>query len=141
MRHLYASLVQVTELVQTRVNGSATYAWSPVTAMVDPIWGVPGQLKCRIDLQFIRPGRDAPMPIQAGRAPDRQGILICDVNPNLKAGQRVTAIDGPVTGVFELRETPDPIVGFSLAHHIEVGLIEVAQALQGVFPGTEPNVP
>jgi hypothetical protein len=84
---------------------------------------------------FVRPGKDAPMPLVAGRAPDRVGTLFCDPTPHLKAGDRIHAIDGPVTGTFEIRAIPDVAVGFGIGHHMEVQLIEVAQELTGVFPG------
>ncbi len=135
MRHLYSSLARILRLSGTLVNGTPTQAWSTVDIMVDPDLGEPGMLMCRLDLTFVRPGKDQPMPVTAGRAPDRVGLLFCDPTDGLLAGDRVQMMDGPVTGTFELRTVPDPAVDLASVHHLEMQVIEVSQALVGVFPG------
>jgi hypothetical protein len=135
MRHLYNSRAQVQRLQGTLVHGTPVLAWSTIEAIVDPLLGEPGQLKCRLDLTFVRPGKDQPMPVTAGRAPDRVGVLFCDPTSALLAGDRVCMVEGPVTGIFELRVVPDPAVAMVSVHHLEVQVIEVSQALVGIFPG------
>jgi hypothetical protein len=138
MRHLYNSRVVVEELSGDFDAGTPTYTWVRSVAILDPALGVPGELMCRLDLNFIRPGKDQPQPIVAGRAPDRMGLMLFDATAGIKAGQRIRVIDGPAAGAtFEIRAVPDPAQGFSDTHHMEVQVIEVAQQLRGVFPGTD----
>ncbi len=136
MRHLYNCRVAVDELSGGLINGTPVLSWSQVSDNLDPyLPDSQGELMCRIDLQFIRPGKDAPMPAVAGRAPDRIGVMFFDPTDKIKAGQRVRVLTGPVTGTFEIRAVPDPAVGLAVANHMEVQVIEVAQQPAGIFPG------
>lgn len=139
MRHLFNSRVEVLRLAGAVTFGTPTFQWNKVDAVIDPLLGAPGELMCRLDLNFQRLGRDQPMPATAGRAPDRLGVMFFDVTDQLKAGDRVRCLTGPVTGTFEIRQVPDPAVDYSTAHHLEVQVVEVAQALVGVFPGAQPE--
>jgi hypothetical protein len=113
---------------------------------VDPFFGVPGQMLCRLDLQFTRPGKDVPMPLVAGRAPDRVGLLYFDAVPDtngrllVKSGDRIVMVSGPVYGTFQLNQIPEVAQDFIGAHHIETQVVEVSQALEAgaltPFPGT-----
>ena len=136
LRHLYATRVEVLRLSGTVIRGNPVLTWVKVANTLDPALGAPGELLCRIDLQFQRLGKDQPMPLVAGRPPDRVGVLFCDMTGNLLAGDRVRTITGPVTGTFEIRSIPDPALDLGAAHHLEVQVVEVAQALTGpqMFP-------
>lgn len=129
MRHLFHTQAEVLRLQQERVNGVPQMAWQKVTAVVDPFLGVPGELRCRIDLAFMRPGKDQPMPIVAGRAPDRVGLMFFAATDEIVSGDRIRCLDGPIRGTFEIRAMPDPATDFSQAHHMEVQIIEVAQSM------------
>jgi hypothetical protein len=135
LRHLYNCRARVQRLSGIMAAGTPTITWSTVEDVLDPVLGEPGQLMCRLDLMFVRPGKDQPMPVVAGRAPDRVGLLFCDATNGLRAGDRLQMIAGPVVGTFEIRVTPDPALDLATAHHLEVQVIEVAQALVNVFPG------
>lgn len=138
MRHLYNSRVEVEELAGDFIDGSPTYTWMKLGIVVDRYLGVPGEMMCRLDLTYLRPGKDQPQPIVAGRAPDRIGLLFYDYTDLIKAGHRIRVIGGPLTGgVFELRAIPDVAQGYSLGHHMEVQVVEVAQQLVGKFPATD----
>ena len=136
MQHLYNTIVKVQRLQANYVDGSPTYAW------VDE----PGQLTnvhCRIDLNFIRIGKDAPMAVEAGKAPDRTGVVFYNNDVPIRAGDRLVCLPNdfgelPVSGTFEVRAIPDTASGYSSAHHIEVQVFEVNQALTGFFPGVVP---
>lgn len=130
MRHLYHTRAEVIRLVQEFTNGVPRMTWKQVDQIIDPYLGVPGELMCRIDLSFVRPGKDQPMPFAAGRAPDRVGLMFFDVTTEVLSGDRIRPIDGPISGTFELRAMPDPVAGWSHAHHMEVQIIEVAQSMQ-----------
>ncbi len=141
MRYLFNSRVEVYRLAGPLINGAPRTGWDKIADRPDSVLGVPGELMCRIDLTFQRPGKDAPMPIVAGRAPDRVGVMYLSITPHLKAGDRVRAIAGPVTGTFEIRQIPDPAIGFTAAHHLEVQVVEVAQSVARTgFPGATPEV-
>lgn len=135
IRHLYVSRAEVHRLRTTIVNGSMKNEWSKLTEIVDPRLGVPGELMCRLDLNFVRPGKDQPSPLVAGRAIDRVGVLFCDATPNLLAGDWLKFVVGPITGTFELKATPDGAIDFSNVHHFEVQVSEVAPSA-AKFPGS-----
>lgn len=137
MRHLYSSRVEVLRLSRELVDGTSKYTWGRVQSILDSELGLPGEMMCRFDLQFVRPGKDQPMPVEAGRAVDRTGVMYFDVTEHVKAGDRVRHISGPYTGTFEIRNTPDAAPDFSGAHHMEVQVVEVAQAeIMKQFPGS-----
>ncbi len=138
MRHLFNTRVAVEELAGDFLDGAPQYTWAKMNYVIDTALNVPGEMMCRLDLTFQRPGKDQPQPIVAGRAPDRVGILFFAPFQEVTAGPRIRVISGPMTGaVFELRQIPDPAQGFADTHHMEVQVVEVAQKLQGVFPGAD----
>lgn len=130
MRHLYATKAELLRLSRSMDNGVASLSWNKVQAIVDPVLGESGELMCRIDLGFQRPGKDQPMPLVAGRAPDRVGLMFFDTTELVRSGDRVHCLDGPVQGTFEIRVMPDPAAGYGSAHHMEVQIVEVAQTMQ-----------
>lgn len=134
LRSLYASTVEIYRNQMSNVNGSMVTTWVKISDTVDPKHGIPGEMKCRADIGFIRPGRDTPSPVVAGRAPDRVGVLFFDYTPHVKAGDRIRFKSGPITGTFELKAWPDPAVDFSSVHHLEVQIVEVAQSAAGGGP-------
>jgi hypothetical protein len=131
MRWLYNTRVEVLRLGVQVTDGAATQTWQKIEAVVDPYLAVPGELMCRIDLVFQRPGKDQPMPLVAGRAPDRVGLMIFDPTGEIRSGDRFHIIDGPFQGTFETRVMPDVAQGYgAAAHHMEVQVIEVSQNFQ-----------
>lgn len=131
MRHLYNTRCEVLRLTVDMQDGLATQTWQKLDAIVDPYLAVPGEVMCRIDLIFQRPGKDQPQPIVAGRAPDRVGLMFLDATDEIVSGDRFHILDGPVAGTFEIRVMPDPAQAYGpMAHHMEVQVIEVAQKFQ-----------
>jgi hypothetical protein len=135
LSHLYNSRVAVYRLGVSLVNGMTTYSWE---VQASPLDNVP----VRLDLQFVRPGKDQVMPVEAGVAPQRSGVMFYDTSYGLKAGDRLLCVENdfgetPVSGMFEIRAIPDAAQGFSFSHHMEVQVFEVSQDLSGVFPGSE----
>jgi hypothetical protein len=129
--HLFASAVRIERMGLTASDGVASMDWVPV----------PGGefVRCRLDLNFLRPGKDiAPAPV-AGKAPDRIGLMFCAMGTPLQAGDRIVTIPNasgaePVSGTFEVRVIPDVVVGYSSAHHLEIQILETNQALDGRWP-------
>jgi hypothetical protein len=148
MSMFYSSLCQVMRLDPTvGAGGGMSMAWNPVSTVVDPILDRPGLLKCRLDLTFIRPGKDQPAALVAGRAPDRVGVcyfsLATDDNgaPLVLAGDRLKCVEGPIYGVFELRVVPDVAQDMLGAHHVETQVVEVSQKLKPGSPTPFPGSP
>lgn len=103
-------------------------------------WVVPDGLdsiKCRIDLGFLRPGLDAPPPDEAGKIPDRVGLMLYSANSPILWGDHIQAIDGPIQGIFTINGRPDVAQGFGSAHHMEVQVKEVAQIASENFFNSE----
>lgn len=139
MRHLYNSRVEVLRLTAEMSHGTPTMSYVKISAIPDVLLGAAGELMCRLDLTFVRPGKDQPMPVVAGRAPDRVGLAFYDTTNVVKAGDLLKCVAGPIVGTFEIRVIPDVAVDFSAGHHMEVQVVETAQALVGVFPGAGPE--
>lgn len=144
-RGLYRSVAQVMRLAPTlQAGGGMSVSWAAVTDILDPYLNTPGLIACRLDLLFTRPGKDAPAPLVAGRAPDRTGVLFydlpTDVNglPLVKAGDRFQLVSGPIDGTFELRQSPEVAQDYIGATHAENQVVEVSQALQ---PGSYTPFP
>lgn len=146
MRGLFNATAQVSRLTAVVAAGAVSTTWAVPQVNMDPYLDTLGQFRCRLDLQFVRPGKDQPQPIVAGRAPDRVGVLfyspVTDVDgvPLVLAGDRITMVSGPVNGTFEIRIVPDVAQDYLGAHHVEVQVIEVSQALKPgsvtPFPGS-----
>jgi hypothetical protein len=139
----YSSVCQVLRLNPSlSAGGGMSFTWDLVSDVVDHYLNEPGLLQCRLDLTFLRPGKDQPAPVVAGRAPDRTGVCYFDPAPDangaslVKAGDRLQCVSGPVFGTFEIRLIPDVAQGLTGAHHIEVQVVEVSQMLK---PGTSPT--
>lgn len=130
---MYLYTVEVYQTEITMDKGSMKTSWVKSTEMIDPLHGIPGEMRCRIDFGYLRPGKDAPSPITAGRAPDRVGVMVFDYTPHVRAGHRLRIKSGPMTGTYELKANPDPAVGYGSVHHLEVQVVEVAQSAVG-FP-------
>lgn len=146
MRALFPSTAEVSRLSAVVSGGAASTTWTVPQVNMDPYLDTLGQFKCRLDLQFVRPGKDQPQPIVAGRAPDRVGVLffslVTDTSgiPLVLSGDLITMVAGPINGTFEIRLIPDVAQDFVGAHHVEVQVIEVSQVLQPgsvtPFPGS-----
>lgn len=125
MQHLYASVVKIRERKMVPKNGRPTLSWVDVAGLT--YW------PCRLDLEFMRPGKDAPPAINAGVVPDREGIMFCDVSEKIKAGMQVVTIDDSmgrqvVKGVFEIKEIPGISLDSSSQHHMEIKVQETVQS-------------
>lgn len=130
MRHLYHTRAEILRLNLDMEDGAPTSTWQKVDDIIDPVLNVAGEMMCRIDLAYQRPGKDQPMPVVAGRAPDRVGVMFFDASDQIKSGDRIHCLVGPVQGTFEMRVMPDPAAGYSMAHHMEVQIVEVAQNMR-----------
>lgn len=137
--HLLNSRVAISRLQLSTKDGRADMVWVQQPTPLNYV-------RCRLDLTFLRPGKDIPMAVEAGHAPDRIGVLFCEVVDNLRSGDRLTSVPNdvgqlPVPGTFEIRSIPDLPQDYSSAHHVEVQIVEVAQNLDSStrpYPGGVP---
>lgn len=132
MFHLFNSVVRVERLQLVVTDGVASMDWVQATDPDDPqADAMLKYLRCRLDMIFLRPGKDiAPAP-EAGKAPDRIGVMFTFPYAPIKAGDRFVAIPNdegkiPVDGTFEIRLKPDGAVGYADLHHLEVQVIEAS---------------
>lgn len=144
MDHLFNSAVRVERLQLTVVGGEAIMDYAQATDEDPALNDMLQFLKCRLDMNFIRQGKDIPPAPVAGRAPDRIGVMFTSAYAPIRAGDRIIAIPNeqneiPVAGTFEIRAIPDEAVGFASRHHIEVQVIETGQELnEANWPSEEP---
>lgn len=147
MFHLFNSVVRVERLQLVVTDGVADMDYAQAT---DPDPNTAEMLKyleCRLDMNFLRPGKDILPAPEAGKAPDRIGIMFTYPYAPIKAGDRIVAIPNregkvPVKGTFEIRVIPDEAIDFSDQHHIEVQIIETNQNLSKEnWPTETPESP
>lgn len=130
MRHLFNSYVRVEMMDTVRGDdGRVRSDWVPVTTGNERMDKRLAYLNCRLDLSWLRPGKDVPQAQNAGKAPDRFGVMFLDGDVPLRAGYRIVTVpnpDGtmPVTGTFEIKTIPDEIIGYYALHHKEVQIVE-----------------
>lgn len=122
MDHLFSSVVKVQRLTRTRTDGVTEMSWVDQPAPLNAI-------RCRLDMNFLRPGKDVPAAQEAGTVPDRIGVMFCRPVP-IRAGDRIVAVSGPVTGTFDLKTIPDLPPDYSSVHHMEVQVVETVQSLE-----------
>lgn len=148
MFHLFNSAVRVERLELVVNDGTPTMDWVQATDDDPALNDVLQYLKCRLDMNFIRQGKDILPAPEAGKAPDRIGVMFCAAYSPIRAGDRIIAIENeqgkiPVKGTFEIRAIPDEAIDFSDQHHIEVQIIETNQNLSldnwPVEPPTEDD--
>lgn len=108
------------------VDGVLTLTMVPVVGLVaaEVVEGVEA-IPLRVEVGFYRPGKDQPLPIQAGRAPDRVAVYWCTPGTDLRPGDHLEMIEGPVVGSWHLRAYPDRAIDMSFLHHLEGQCVEV----------------
>lgn len=147
MFHLFNSVVRVERLQLVTTDGVAEMDWAQATDPDPNAAEILKYLECRLDMNFLRPGKDILPAPEAGKAPDRIGIMFTYPYAPIKAGDRIVAIPNregktPVKGTFEIRVMPDEAIDFSDQHHIEVQIIESNQNLsKDNWPTETPESP
>lgn len=147
MYHLFNSVVRVERIQLVVTDGTASMDWAQATDPDPNTQALLERLPGRLDMNFLRPGKDiAPAP-EAGKAPDRLGVFFTYPFAPIKAGDRLVAIENdwgliPVKGTFEIRVIPDEAQDFSKTHHLEVQVIETNQHLTlENWPAEPPEEP
>lgn len=130
MKNLLVSAFQVQRLDYTVADGRPTMSWVVPTSANVAEASLLAYFKGRLDLTFLRPGKDVLPAPQQGKAQDRIGVLFVEQNVPIKAGDRIVAIPNergqiPVPGTFEIRYVPDEALSLFGQHHKEVQVVEV----------------
>lgn len=119
---LLAQRCMVQRLITDDIDGTPDCTWLVIETSIP----------CRIDLSF--PG-DGGWVAQAGRPEDRAGKLFLEKDAPVKEADRITMTAGGIDGTFEIQGKIDKVIGRQgLIHHLEVGVVEVAQALVDYVP-------
>lgn len=108
------------ELTEVQVDGLVSHDWNVVTNGAN--------IRCFLDLNFIRRGKDPIWTPEAGRPSDRSGVLFLLPGAPIKSGQRIEIIFGP-TGTFEVQGAVDEAWTPRKLHHLEIGVVEVGSPL------------
>lgn len=135
LRSLLIHRCELLRLDATDLDGVADYGW--VTTATD--------VACRVDLSFMRKGKDAGWVAEAGRSNDRRGVLFIGPDIDLKPGDRVIVRSrSRHIGTFECDGAFDTVHDrHGDVHHVEAGVTEVATAFADAIKFNEdvPEVP
>lgn len=115
--HLLPSRVRVKRPRSSMQDGILTTSWVSVSDLT----AVP----CRLEVGLYRPGKDQPLPAQAGRAPDRVAVYWVAPGTDFRPGDHLECVSGPVVGTWEVRTFPDAATGMIHLHHLEGQVVEV----------------
>lgn len=106
------------EMREVDDDGSVTYNWVEVATNV----------RCFLDLNFIRKGKDMMWMEAAGRPQDRSGVIFFGPKQDIKASYRIKMTKGP-SGTFKVEGALDEAWTPDAEHHLEIGVMEVATVL------------
>lgn len=128
LRHRCKILRQEVDLA----SGSPIYQWVVVKSNV----------RCFLDLNFIRHGKDAMWTPEAGRPTERAGVGFFLGNEVVQNGDWIQMTKGP-SGIFELQAAVDEAWRPTDKHHLEVGVKEIPKAfangqIGAPLPKTDP---
>lgn len=82
-------------------------------------------IPCRVDLSFLRSGKDQLWLPSVAKPDDRTGVMFFLANAPIQVGMRAVMTHGP-KGTFQLRGSIDEVWDFNSLDHLEVGVAEVA---------------
>lgn len=102
------------ELKEGFVNGVPTMKWEPIAT----------NIRCFLDLNFLRRGKDPMWTPEAGRSSDRSGVCFLVGTAPARSGMRLKMTKGP-TGTFLIEGAVDEAWQPNQRHHLEVGVTEV----------------
>lgn len=98
------------------VDGVLTTTFETVAGMEE--------IPTRLEVGYYRPGKDVPLPPQAGRAPDRVATYWVDPGTDLRPGDHLEYVSGPVPGTWQVRTYPDRALAMVALHHLEGQCVE-----------------
>lgn len=124
--HLLTSRVRVLRPQASMQDGILTMVWKAVVGLED--------VAMRFDVGLFRPGKDFPLPPQAGRSPDRVAVYWAPPSVDIRPGDHLECISGPVAGTWQVRVAPDQSTNMNQLHHIEGQCIELPRQVAAGAP-------
>lgn len=118
-RALLKHRCEVWRMQETFIDGTPSHTWTKVITNV----------RCFIDLNFVRLGKDPTWTPEAGRPSDRSGVGFFMGDAPIKNGDRIVITKGP-TGTFALESAIDEAWQPQAKHHLEVSIKEVPGQLR-----------
>lgn len=130
----------VYRLQESNQGGYVSHEWKPVQVPQlddngDPMFDDDDEpltqdltVRCFLDLNFIRKGKDPMWTAEAGRPSDRTGVLFLTGKDDVRSADRIKMTRGP-RGTFQIDGAIDEAWRPTDHHHTEVGVQEVAQVL------------
>jgi hypothetical protein len=118
LKSMLAHRCTLIEPVESSEYGSSVYTWQVVAENV----------RCFLDLNYVRTGKDALWIEAAGRPADRTGVVFFDGKTRIKSGYRMEMTKGP-HGTFSIEGAIDEAWKPTRRHHLEIGVIEVATSM------------
>lgn len=115
----FSNLIHRCDLYESRITDNDG---SPVARYVK-VNDLP--IRCRIDLNFVRQGKDSLWNATAARPDDRTGVMFFLPNQTLRDGMRAEIVRGP-SGIFQFKGAIDEAWDHRRLHHFEVGVVEVS---------------
>lgn len=112
----------VKRLTETQVDGLVTQTWAIIAGG--------SNVRCFLDLNYIRAGRDPVWTEDSKTAQNRSGILFLPPKILAQPGDRIQMVKGP-TGVFKIENSVDEAWTPTHRHHQELYVIEVDRVLAG----------
>lgn len=113
LRHRCTILRQDIDLA----SGSPIYQWVEVKTGV----------RCFVDLNFVRQGKDQLWTPEAGRPTERAGVAFFMSTAPIKNGDWIKMTTGP-SGTFELQAAIDEAWQPTRLHHLEIAVKEIPAA-------------
>lgn len=118
-RSLLVHRCDLYDLVTNDQYGSPVTSYQKIT---------PKPIPCRLDLNFIRQGKDAQWVAAAARPEDRMGIMFFLPSAPIQSGMRLVMARGP-KGTFQIKGAIDEAWDFDSLDHYEVGVMEVSSLI------------
>lgn len=111
----------IVRLTESQVDGLVSHTWQPINT--DPV-------RCFLDLNFIRLGKDPTWTPDTGTAQNRAGVLFLPTKFIAQPGDRIQMLLGP-SGTFKIERFVDEAwtPKRKKPHHLELYVTEVDRAL------------
>lgn len=92
--------------------------------LISTQWTQVADLRCFLDLSYIRSGKDPVWTPDSGRAQNRSGVLFLPPGANVEPGDRIVMTKGP-SGTFVVQSALDEAWTPRKLHHLECYVTEV----------------
>lgn len=116
LRSLLSHRCDIYDLVTTDDDGSPVTSYRKINTAPIP---------CRLDLGFVRHGKDQMWIEAIARPEDRTGVMFFTPEAPIRSGVRAVMLKGP-KGIFQIQGAIDEAWDFDSLSHYECGVMEVS---------------